>query len=188
MNFIVNLSLNETGRKALGVEVKTLYMNANDRFEINGDMIEKEFPMALVAMYEVVPSFLELPVGSYVAVVSASGDRFLGEVINGWYKNRVHVKIYNSDGYASTYSSEFHPNGVEVTHSKTKLHIENITDEEVAKMKDAIKNKPFIAMLNMLLENSNVNTDEIKMPEWLSFETVEKITEMLNADSEAYYD
>jgi hypothetical protein len=67
-------------------------------------------------------------------------------------------------------------------------NIENITDEEVAKMKDAIKNKPFIAMLNMLLENSGVNAEEIKMPEWLSFETVEKITEMLNADSDAYYD
>ena len=188
MNFIVNLSLNETGRKALGVDIKTIYMDANDRFEINADRIEKEFPMALVAMYEVVPSFLELPVGSYVAVVSASGDRFLGEVTNGWYKNRVHVKVHNDDAYASSYSTEFHPNGVEVTHSKTKLHIELISPSEVVELKEAIKNKPFNAMMEMLLDNSNVKPEEIKMPEWLSFETVEKITEMLNADSEAYYD
>jgi len=188
MNFIVNLSLNETGRKALGVEVKTLYMNANDRFEINGDMIEKEFPMALVAMYEVVPSFLELPVGSYVAVVSASGDRFLGEIINGWCKNRVNVKVHNDDAYASSYSTEFHPNGVEVTHSKTKLHIELISPSEVVELKEAIKNKPFNAMMEMLLDNSDVKPEAIKMPEWMTFETVEKITEILNDDYNAYFD
>jgi hypothetical protein len=188
MNFIVNLSLNETGRKALCIEVKTIYMNAENKEAITAAMIDKEFPIVLVKEFDVTPSFLELPVGSYVAVVSASGDRFLGEIINGWYKNRVNVKVHNDDAYASSYSTEFHPNGVEVTHSKSKLHIENITDEEVAKMKDAIKNKPFIAMLNMLLENSGVNAEEIKMPEWLSFETVEKITEMLKDDSVVYYD
>ena len=188
MNFIVNLSLNETGRKALGIEVKTIYMNAENKEAITADVIDKEFPIVLVKEFDVTPSFLELPVGSYVAVVSASGDRFLGEIINGWYKNRVNVKVHNDDAYASSYSTEFHPNGVEVTHSKTKLHIELISPSEVVELKEAIKNKPFNAMLEMLLDNSDVKPEAIKMPEWMTFETVEKITEMLNDDYNAYFD
>lgn len=186
MNYIVTLHLNEIGRKALGVDEKTIYINAKSTDSVTGAIIDEVFPVSLVESYDVKPSFMDLPKGSYVAVVK-DDVRYLGEILETFYKNRIHVKLhpYESD---VTYTNilEFHPNGVEVTHNKNKYHLENISNDEVETIKGKLKNAPFIKMLNMLLENSNVNTEEIKMPKWMSFETVNKITEILNNDCDEY--
>ena len=186
MNYIVTLHLNEIGSKALGVDEKIITIDTEIKNNLTNAILDEVFPISLVKSYDIKPSFANNPVGSYVVVVK-DGVRYLGEIIETFYKNRIRVKLhpYESD---VTYTNilEFHPNGVEVTHNKNKYHLENISDDEVEAIKAKLKNKPFIKMLNMLLENSNVNTEEIKMPEWMSFETVNKITEILNSECDEY--
>ena len=191
MNYIVTLHLNEIGRKALGVDEKTIYIDAKSTDSVTGAIIDEFFPVSLVESYNVKPSFMDLPAGSYVAVVK-DDVRYLGEILDSnlsYSKNRIRVKVHVFESDASyTENIEFHPNGVEVTHNKNKYCLDNISDDEVETIKGKLKNAPFIKMLNMLLENSNVNTEEIKMPEWISFETVNKITEILNSECDEYYD
>ena len=188
MNYIVTLHLNEIGRKALGVDEKTIYIDAKSTDSVTGAIIDEFFPVSLVESYNVKPSFMDLPKGSYVAVVK-DDVRYLGEILapDCFYKGRILVKVYMYEP-ETTYTIMFHPNGVEVTHNKNKYCLDNISDDEVETIKGKLKNAPFIKMLNMLLENSNVNTEEIKMPEWMSFETVNKITEILNSECDEYYD
>ena len=186
MNYVVTLHLNEIGRKALGVDEKTIYIDAKSTDSVTGAIIDEVFPVSLVESYNAKPSFMDLPVGSYVAVVK-DGVRYLGEILEPYDKNRILVKLHPYE-HDETYTNilEFHPNGVEVTHCKNKYCLDTISDDEVEAIKSKLKNAPFIKMLNMLLKNSNVNTEEIKMPKWMSFETVNKITEILNSDYDEY--
>ncbi len=198
MNYVVTLHLNEIGRKALGVDEKTIYIDAKSTDSVTGAIIDEVFPVSLVESYNAKPSFMDLPKGSYVAVVK-DDVRYLGEILapDCFYKNRILVKVYMYEPettYTDTADTEttytkiimFHPNGVEVTHNKNKYCLDTISDDEVEAIKSKLKNAPFIKMLNMLLKNSNVNTEEIKMPKWMSFETVNKITEILNSDCDEY--
>ena len=188
MNYIVTLHLNEIGRKALGVDEKIITIDAEIQNNLTNAIIDEVFPLSLVESYDIKPSFANNPVGSYVAVVK-DGVRYLGEILEPYDKNRILVKLHPYE-HAVTYTNilEFHPNGVEVTHNKNKYCLDTISDDEVETIKSKLKNAPFIKMLNMLLEGSNVNTEEIKMPKWMSFETVNKITEILNSDYDEYYD
>ena len=200
MNYIVTLHLNEIGRKALGVDEKIITIDAETKDSLTGAIIDEVFPVSLVESYNAKPSFMDLTKGSYVAVVK-DDVRYLGEILapDCFYKNRILVKVYMYEPettYTDTADTEttytkiimFHPNGVEVTHCKNKYCLDTISDNEVETIKGKLKNAPFTKMLNMLLENSNVNTEEIKMPEWMSFETVNRITEILNSDYNEYYD
>ena len=198
MNYIVTLHLNEIGRKALGVDEKIITIDAETKDSLTGAIIDEVFPISLVESYNVKPSFMDLTKGSYVAVVK-DDVRYLGEILEPdcFYKNRILVKVYMYEPettYTDTADTEttytkiimFHPNGVEVTHNKNKYCLDNISDDEVETIKGKLKNAPFIKMLNMLLKNSNVNTEEIKMPKWMSLETVNKITEILNSECDEY--
>ena len=186
MNYIVTLHLNEIGRKALDVDEKIITIDAEIQNNLTNAIIDEVFPISLVKSYDIKPSFANIPVGSYVAVVK-DGVRYLGEILEPYDKNRILVKLHPYE-HDVTYTNilEFHPNGVEVTHNKNKYCLDTISDDEVEAIKSKLKNAPFIKMLNMLLKGSNVNTEEIKMPKWMSFETVNKITEILNSDCDEY--
>ena len=181
MNYIVTLHLNEIGRKALSVNEKTIFIDAETTDSVTGAIIDEVFPISLVESYDVKPSFMDLPKGSYVALVK-DDVRYLGEILE------PETTYTDTADTETTYTKiiMFHPNGVEVTHCKNKYCLDTISDDEVEVIKSKLKNAPFIKMLNMLLKNSNVNTEEIKMPKWMSFETVNKITEILNSDCDEY--
>ena len=138
MNYIVTLHLNEIGRKALGVDEKTIFINAKSEGSVTGAIIDEVFPVSLVESYDVKPSFMNLPKGSYVAVVK-DGVRYLGEILDlNWYcGNRILVKVYMCETYTETI--EFHPNGVEVTHNKNKYCLDHISDDEVETIKNKLK-------------------------------------------------
>lgn len=188
MNYIVTLHLNEIGRKALGVDKKTIFINAKSEDSVTGAIIDKVFPVSLVESYNAKPSFMDLPKGSYVAVVK-DGVRYLGEILDlNWYcGNRILVKVYMCETYTTTI--EFHPNGVEVTHNKNKYCLDNISDDEVETIKNKLKNEPFIKLISMLLDTDDVKIDgkTPNMPEWLTPETVVRINKILDSDFDAYY-
>ena len=142
MNYIVTLHLNEIGRKALGVDEKIITIDAETKDSLTGAIIDEVFPISLVESYNVKPSFMDLPKGSYVAVVK-DGVRYLGEILEPdcFYKNRILVNVYMYEPettYTDTADTEttyteiimFHPNGVEVTHNKNKYCLDNISDDD----------------------------------------------------------
>lgn len=186
MEYIVILYLNEIGRKAFKTDTKELAFNIFNG-EITEDVINDKFPMELVERFEIIDSFLNLSDGDYVCVVDTDGKRYLGEITGRWNR-QISVKI-NGKKYDGYYYSDnfctFRPNGVEATHSKNKLHIERITPEEVEKMKEALRHTPYINIIKSLLDGNTVALnycDDIRMPEWLSFDTIEKIQELIDSD------
>ena len=191
MDFIITLHLNEIGCKALGVNEKTISINAENKDSLTNAMIDEVFPLTLIKSYDIKPSFANNPVGSYVAVVK-DGVRYLGEILNPdpYYKNRIRVKLYSYEPNVTyTETIEFHPNGVEVTHNKNKYCLDSISDVEVENIKAKLKNKPFIKMLSMLLgkDDVTINGKTPDTPEWLTTETIERITNFLDSDFYSYY-
>lgn len=177
---IINLYLNETGKKALNTAVKVI--NANEAKEdITREYIENLFPLALVERYEVQDSFLSLECGEYVIVAWTDGTKYLGKV-GGIYRNQIDVTIYRTD-YSYPDSRQFNPNGIEATHCKNKAHLELADEKTVANMKRAIENKPFVEFLKAFNENQeNIKFDpeQIILPEWLNINVINQLNEVID--------
>lgn len=177
---IINLYLNETGKKALNTDIKVL--NVNEAKEnINDQYVENIFPLALVDRYEVQDSFLSLECGEYVIVAWADGTKYLGKV-GGTYRNQIDVTIYRTD-YPYPDSRQFNPTGIEATHCKNKAHLELADEKTVANMKRAIENKPFVEFLKAFNENQeNIKFDpeQIILPEWLNINVINQLNEVID--------
>lgn len=185
MEQIVTLHLNEIGRKAFKADTKEITMNILDG-PITAETINDKFPMELVESFDTKPSFLNLSVDTHVAVVDTDGKHYLGQVRQSYDKRYVSVEILGNVKFGLY---DFNANGIQSTHSKNKLHLEFISNEEIEQMKLSIRNMPFINLMLMLAEGGGVEVDQInaKAPEWLTFETIEKIQKILE-DEIHYYD
>ena len=191
MKYILTLILNETGKRTLGQETKELQVDDVDITDITSAYIDKLFPISLVENFYAVPSFLNMKVGEYVYVVDADGRRWLGVITTAYDNRYVYVTIQGDTilrGYSS-YNSviQFHPNGLEACHYKDKLHLENITPEDVEKEKLKLKNKSYIRLVELLLDsNITVEGEALKQPDWLSSETLDSILETLENEYNSY--
>ena len=188
MDQIVLLHLNEIGRKAFNADTKEItFKNLSDH--ITPEIINDKFPMELIERYEVMENFLTLDRGMNVCVIDTNNKRYLG-VVNNIYNRQICVQtLCDVDNYGACHWFEFRPNGVQATHSKRKLRIERISDEEAEEMKTKIKNIPYIETLKALLDGNTVAQnfcDNVKMPEWLTFETINKIKELIDEDLNTY--
>ena len=186
MEYIITLVLNDTGKRALGQDTKTLTVNAN-LTDITGEYLDKLFPMSLVENFYSTKSFLNLADQDYVCVVYSDGSRHLGVVSkNTFDKRRMSVKIYGGSDYEW---HEFNANGVQATHCKSKMHLEFITPEEVEEFKTKMKNAPYMQVLEALVDDSfgiTIDWKKIKMPQWLSYDAVSKIQEILNDEKDNF--
>lgn len=171
---IINLKLNKAGILAFKSEKKVLYTEVAEEL-ICPQLINTLFPLCLVESWTVERSWLNR-IGEKVLVVTAEGERCLGEIDYEEYNN-IRVKYYiPGDTY---YHFVFlHANGIEVTHCKKKIHIEEISAEEVERLEKILKNMPFIKILEMLCEKSDlkIEHDKVEIPDWL--DNVEKIKEL----------
>lgn len=188
MNYIITLILNETGKKALGTDKKTLQVDA-DITDITSEYIDKLFPMSLVENFYVVPSFLNLKEGDYVYVVNPDGERFLGCVDKSYNKNFIFVR---TESPSASEHFTFHADGIETGHYKNKWHLENITPEDVEKEKNKIENEPYSRLVKLLLDSNldtvvKIDNDGLKRPEWLSVKTLYEIIDMLEYDLNEYF-
>jgi len=186
---VVILYLNETGKKALGVDKKVLYLNKP--FEkITDEDIENIFPLSLVSKHIVKDSFLNLKPNDYVAVWSYDNHKYLGKVLSTENK-QISVRILNPD--VNDYDSfvNFRPEGIQATHSKYKYHIERITDGEVNEMLKIINNKPFFEILDVLKEFGGIEyqPEKINLPEWMDTDTIKNLKCILDCAKagEIYY-
>ena len=194
MKYILTLILNETGKRALGQETKELQVDNVDITDITSEYIDKLFPISLVENFYVVPSFLNMKPGEYVYVVDTDGTRYLGMIdTNDYNEKYVYVTIQGDNipirGYYSYQTIQFHPNGLEACHYKDKLHLENITPEDVEKEKLKLKNKSYIRLVELLLDsNITVEGEALKQPDWLSSETLDSVLETLENEYNSYFD
>ena len=185
MEQIVLLHLNEIGRKAFNADTKEITFKILSG-QITPEVINDKFPMELVERYEVMESFLNLERDEYVCVIDTNNKRYLGVVTNIYNKQISVNTLCDVDGYGTCHWFEFRPNGIQATHSKTKLRIERICEEEVEEMKTRMKCIPYIEILNSLLDGKHINIDNVKMPNWLTFDTINKIKELIYEDIDAY--
>jgi len=193
MKYILTLILNETGKRALGQETKELQVDNVDITDITSEYIDKLFPISLVENFYVVPSFLNMKPGEYVYVVDTDGTRYLGMIdTNDYNEKYVYVTIQGDApirGCHSYRTNQFRPNGLETGHYKDKLHLENITPEDVEKEKLKLKNKSYIRLIELLLDsNITVEGEALKQPDWLSSETLDSVLETLENEYNSYND
>jgi hypothetical protein len=183
---IINLKLNSAGILAFKTDKKVLYTEVEECY-INECLINTLFPLCLVESWTVEKSWLGR-IGEKVAVVTGTGERFLGEITSELDKT-INVKYHDPDDYCYECYVVVHPTGIEVTHCKNKIHIEEISAEEVERFEKKMKNVPFTNILEMLNENGAINFDpaEIELPKWLNIETVNKITNILKERKNEYY-
>jgi len=169
---IINLKLNSAGILAFKTDKKVLYTEVAEDL-ICPQLINTMFPLCLVESWTVEKSWLNR-VGEKVAVVTGTGERYLGEIVRNDYGNTVFVK-YNTFEDAYNCFVTVHANGVEVTHCKKKIHIEEISAEEAERLEKILKNMPFIKILETLCEKSDlkIEPDKVEIPDWL--DNVEKI-------------
>jgi hypothetical protein len=172
---IINLKLNSAGILAFKTDKKVLYTEVEECC-INEVLINTLFPLCLVESWTVEKSWLDRA-GEKVAVVTGTGERYLGEIVRNDYGNTVFVK-YNTFEDAYNRFVTVHANGVEVTHCKKKIHIEEISTEEAERLEKILKNMPFIKILEMLCEKSDlkIEPDKVEIPDWLN--SVEKIKDL----------
>ena len=194
MNYIITLVLNETGKRAVGQSTKTFQVDA-DITDITSEYIDKLFPISLVENFYSVPSFLNMKPGEYVYVVDTDGKRYLGVITDptGYDKKYVYVTIQCDDApILRNYSCKtikFRPDGIEACHYKDKLHMENITQEDVEKEKTKLANQPYIRLVQLLLDSDVVvEGEELKRPDWLSPETLDEVLKTLEDEYNSYFD
>lgn len=194
MNYIITLVLNEIGKRAVGQSTKTFQVDA-DITDITSEYIDKLFPISLVENFYSVPSFLNMKPGEYVYVVDTDGKRYLGVITDptGYDKKYVYVTIQGDDtpirGTYSYRTIQFRPDGIEACHYKDKLHMENITPEDVEKEKLKLKNKSYIRLIELLLgSNITVEGETLKQPDWLSSDTLDEILTTLEGEYNSYND
>ena len=194
MNYIITLVLNETGKRAVGQSTKTFQVDA-DITDITSEYIDKLFPISLVENFYSVPSFLNMKPGEYVYVVDTDGKRYLGVITDptGYDKKYVYVAIQGDDapirGHYSYNTIQFHPDGIEACHYKDKLHMENITPEDVEKEKTKLANQPYIRLVQLLLDSDVIVEGEVlKCPDWLSPETLDSVLRTLENEYNSYND
>lgn len=185
---IINLKLNSAGILAFKTDKKVLYTGV-DADLICANLINTMFPLCLVESWTVEKSWLGR-VGEKVAVVTGTGERYLGEIVRDDYGNTVFVK-YNTFEDSYNYFVTVHANGVEVTHCKKKIHIEEISAEEVERFEKILKNTPFTNVLKLINENGAIKFDpaELELPEWMNIETIKAVENLLKErKNEFYYD
>ena len=104
---------------------------------------------------------------------------FLGVIADptGYNKKYVYVTIQGYDTpIRETRTIQFRPDGIEACHYKDKLHMENITPEDVEKEKIKLANQPYIRLVQLLLDSDiTVEGEALKRPDWLSIETLNEV-------------
>ena len=193
MNYIITLVLNEIGKRAVGQNTKTFQVDA-DIADITSEYIDKLFPISLVENFYSVPSFLNMKPGEYVYVVDTYGKHYLGVITDptGYNKKYVYVTIQGDDtpirGNCECKTIQFCPDGIEACHYKDKLHMENITPEDVEKEKIKLANQPYIRLVQLLLDSDiTVEGKTLKRPDWLSIETLNEVLTTLEGEYNSYF-
>ena len=193
MKYIITLVLNEIGKRAVGQNTKTFQVDA-DITDITSEYIDKLFPISLVENFYSVPSFLNMKPGEYVYVVDTYGKHYLGVITDptGYNKKYVYVTIQGDDtpirGNYSYKTIQFSPDGIEACHYKDKLHMENITPEDVEKEKIKLANQPYIRLVQLLLDSDiTVEGKALKRPDWLSIETLNEVLTTLEGEYNSYF-
>ena len=193
MNYIITLVLNEIGKRAVGQNTKTFQVDA-DITDITSEYIDKLFPISLVENFYSVPSFLNMKPGEYVYVVDTYGKHYLGVITDptGYNKKYVYVTIQGDDtpirGNYSYKTIQFSPDGIEACHYKDKLHMENITPEDVEKEKIKLANQPYIRLVQLLLDSDiTVEGNALKRPDCLSIETLNEVLTTLEGEYNSYF-
>ena len=185
---IITLKLNKEGKLALKSETKILYTEAEKQL-ICPEFINSLFPLSLVESWDIKKSFLGYEKGKVLAIVFADGEKVLGEVSHDEY-NKVFVRFCNDKYRSYSHGLYFHPDGTEVTHCKTKAHLEIISDEEAEKMRTIMNNESIIEFLELLKEGGaqiEFNAEHLELPEWLQLNTFNDIKQtLLNVKNEFY--
>ena len=183
---IINLKLNSAGILAFKSDKKVLYTEVEECC-INECLINTLFPLCLVESWTVEKSWLGRK-GEKVAVITPEGNRYLGEIDYEEY-NIARVKYYVPEDNYNHFVS-VHANGIEVTHCKKKIRIEEISAEEVERFEKMLKNVPFTNVLKMLNEaNEAIKYDpaELELPEWLNIETLNRVSNLLKERKNEFY-
>ena len=182
---IINLKLNKDGILAFKTDKKVLYTEV-DADLICNNLIATLFPLSLVESWTVEKSWLGRK-GEKVAVVTPEGNRYLGEIDYEEY-NIARVKYYVPEDNYNHFVS-VHANGIEVTHCKKKIYIEEISAAEVERFEKMLKNVPFTNVLEMLNENDAIKYDpaELELPEWMNIETLNKVSNLLKERKNEFY-
>ena len=178
--YLVTLTLNETGRKAVGAYTKVLTILSEDG-NVTKEMIEDVFPLSLVESYDIQKSFGNLDKGDYVVYESPDGTKHLGTVSH-WYSNKCVVYSVCLDGYHHD-SIEFNKNGVEATHRKDKNILVWETMENIEKMIRSIENRKLSELLDLLNEGGadiKYRAENLTLPKWLTQENVEMLLRQLH--------
>lgn len=182
---IINLKLNKDGILAFKTDKKVLYTEVDTDLVCN-NLIATLFPLSLVESWTVEKSWLGRK-GEKVAVITPDGNRYLGEIDYEEY-NIARVKYYVPEDNYNHFVS-VHANGIEVTHCKKKIRIEEISAEEVERFERMLKNVPFTNVLEMLNENGAIKYDpaELELPEWMNIETLNKVSNILKERKNEFY-
>ena len=183
--YLVTLTLNETGRKAIGAYTKVLTILSEDG-NITKEMIEDMFPLSLVESYDIQKSFGNLEKDDYVVFLDPWERRHLGKVS---YLSGKRIMVENLEGYGD-YRIEFNQNGVQATHSKSKHILIWVDPEEIDRVKRARENGKFARLLEML--NScgagiQFKAEDLVLPDWLPEEKLNYVLETLEGWEDKFY-
>lgn len=184
MTYVVELTLNELGKKVCNADKKVFYVNdVNSREEITDNYIEEHlFPINSTKLVEhvyIYKSLMECEVGEYLKAKRGKEEFLVKFERVGWIKDTFVVRRVG--GYNE--SIEFHANGVERTRCKTKTILSRCTPEEIEEIKRYNVVKPFVEALEMLTNNIpgvTIDKSKIELPEWMDEHKAAEFYEMID--------
>lgn len=184
MDYVVELTFNELGKKVCNTDKKVFYVtNIHDREEITDDYIEEHlFPIKSTNLVEHVyihKSFMDCKVGEYLNAKRGDEVFLMRFERIGWTKDTFVAR--RVDGQQEVI--EFHANGVERTHCKNKIVLSRCTPEEITEIKRRMIVKPFIAALELLTNNVSgvtIDKDKIELPKWMDEHKAVEFYEMID--------
>lgn len=184
MSYVVELTLNELGKKVCGTDKKIFYLEDVQYLEeITDKYIEDHlFPINstdLVEHVRIYKDFMDCEAGEYLKAKRGNEEFLMKFAGVGMTKN-----TFIARGVDSYYEVvEFHANGVERTRSKTKTILSRCTPEEIEEIKKRMIAKPFVEALEMLTNNIpgvTLDKDKIVLPDWMNEYKANEFYDMIN--------
>lgn len=187
MSYVVELTLNELGKKVCGMDKKVFYVNdVNNREEITNEYIEEHlFPIKSTNLVErtyICKSFMDCEVGEYLKAKRGSEEFLVKFVGLGDIKDTFVASRIDERGETIEFI-EFHANGEERTRCKSKIVLSRCTPEEVEEIKRRMIIKPFVEALELLTNNVpgvTIDKDKIELPSWMDGRKAVEFFEMID--------
>lgn len=171
MTYVVELTLNELGKRVCGTDKKVFYLkNISNRSVITDDYINEHFfpinSTNLVEHIYIHKSLMDCEVGEYLKAKRGNEEFLMKFEHVGWVKDTFVAR--RVDGYNE--AIEFHANGIERTRCKNKIVLTRCTPVEIEEIKRRMIVKPFVEALELLTANVpgiTIDKDKIELPKWM---------------------